>query len=137
MPPQSPGGTRAVDNNDVFPPTRSVSSFDQDLSFRTAYGQDPLDDVGDYEVDDLLSSRADSELYGDASEFDPTSSRAAWDRLGDLMGHYDDISDGESVGSLNFLGFRDDDSSDGSVSDLDIDEEVSKDQIRQEWEAIR
>ncbi|KAL8286192.1 hypothetical protein RQP46_004680 [Phenoliferia psychrophenolica] len=139
MPPQSPGGTRLTDN-DVFPPTRSVSSFDNDMSFRAAYGQDPLDDVGDYEVDDLLSPRADDGdlLYGDAggAEFDSVGSRAAWDRLGDLMGHYDDISDSESVGSLNFLGFRDDDSSDGSVSDLDMDEAVSKDQIRQEWEAI-
>lgn len=133
MPPPSPGGSRITDN-DVFPPTRSVSSFDSDLSFRSAYGQESLDDVGEYEVDDLLSPRGDGDFYGD---MDPAASRAAWDRLGDLMGHYDDISDSESVRSFNFLGFGDDDSSDGSVSDLDIDDEVSKDQIRQDWEAIR
>ncbi|KAK4703245.1 hypothetical protein P7C70_g2979, partial [Phenoliferia sp. Uapishka_3] len=134
IPPSSPGG-RPSSENDTFPPMRSVSSYDSDLSFRAAFGQEALDDVGDYEVDDLLSPGRDDDLFGDG-DLESTTSRAAWDRLGDLMGNYDDISDSESVGSFNFLGFRDDESSDGSVSDLDIDEEVSKDQIRQEWEAI-
>lgn len=141
MPPPSPGGGRPNLENDVFPPTRSLSSFDSDASFRAAYGQEPLDDFGDYEIDDLLSPREGGEIDGMYGEFDPTSSRAAWDRLGDLMGNYDDISDSESVGSLNFLGFRDTDtdsySSDGSVSDLDIEDDLSKEQIRQDWAAIR
>lgn len=133
-PPPSPGGTRHTADNDVFPPRRSMSSFDPDSSFRAAYGHDTSEDLGEYDADELLFGQGEGD-----GEMDPTASRAAWDRLGDLLGHYDDISDSESVGSFGFLGFGDgDDSSEGSVSDLDMDEEVVDEQKnRDEWEHIR
>lgn len=134
-PPPSPGGTHHYADNDVFPPRRSMSSFDVDSSFRAAYGHDTSEDLGEYDADELLFGQGDPD-----GEMDPTSSRAAWDRLGDLLGHYDDdISDSESVGSYGFLGFGDgEDSSEGSVSDFDMDEEVCDEQKnRDEWEHIR
>lgn len=98
-------------------------------------GDDDLD-LGAYDVEELLYPTFDSDGELD---FDPMSSRAAWDRLGDFMGHYDDISDGESVGALDFLGLEreDSDGSESSVSDMELDDEVDGEKTRQEWEAIR
>lgn len=128
--PPSPSGNTS--DNDVFPPRRSMTSFDHDNSFRSAYGHDPLDDLGDYEVDDILNPRLDREGEYDS---DPLASRETWDRLGDIMGVYDeDISDGESVGSFGFLNFGDD-GSDGSVSDFDI-EEMDEQKNLSDWGQI-
>ncbi|KAI5478586.1 hypothetical protein MNV49_004845 [Pseudohyphozyma bogoriensis] len=136
--PPSPGGgdRRPPSENDVFPPTRSMASFDPEREppqrSVPAYSPDLGEDFGDYEVEDLLGPRYDSDGELD---LDPLTSQAAWDRLGEFMGTWDDISDSESVGSFNFLGFGRDDASDGSVSDLDIDE-IDEAQNRVEWEAM-
>lgn len=135
LPPASPGGSN---DSDVFPPRRSMNTFDQDRSntarFSGSPSQNPelLDDIGEFEIEDLLTPRTDAE---GEFESDPMVTKAAWDRLGILMGDYDDISDSESVGSLDFLGFGDD-SSDGSVSDLDIDE-IDEMRTRNEWEQLK
>lgn len=125
---------------DSFPPTRSVNSFDIDSSFRTAYAGTDVDDFGEYEVDDLL-------LYprggasGEEGGFDWLENvNEDWERLGDMVGEYDDISDSESVGSLSGLlaGYgRGGAMSDGSVSDFDIDEAIEQERSRHEWEHIR
>lgn len=134
MPPASPGGSG---DNDVFPPRRSMSTVEPDRNLRYSSPgssnshQENLDDIGEFEIEDLLTPRTDAD---GEFETDPLATKAAWDRLGLLMGEYDDISDSESVGSLNFLGFNDD-SSDGSVSELDIDELDEKN--RKEWEQLR
>lgn len=109
-----------------------------------------MDDFGEgeYEVDDLLLyPRAEGEggewaglgLGGDDWE----SSREDWERLGEMVGEYGDISDSESVGSLSGLlgrysahGFGGDASSDRSVSEFDIDE-ADEERRRNEWEHIR
>lgn len=132
--PTSTASPNVVSEHDPFPPHRSVGSFDYDYS--PSYGHDSTEDTTDeYEIDDLLSPSAegDNEL-----ETGPLASRAAWDRLGDLLGHFDEISDSESVGSFGFLDFGRDNDSDGSVSDLDMEEEsVDERQNRNEWEQIR
>lgn len=132
-PPLSPGGGPGAASDDVFPPTRSMTSFDVETSFRSSYGHETsADDVGDYELEDLLRPRYQLDQDGEL-ETDPTASRAAWDRLGDILGHYDDVSDSESVESLGLMRFARDTGSDGSVSDLDIDEEAEQRQARSDW----
>ena len=132
--PTSTAGPNVVSEHDPFPPHRTVGSFDYDYS--PSYSQDSTEDnTEEYEIDDLLSpsTEGDNEL-----ETGPLASRAAWDRLGDLLGHFDEISDSESVGSFGFLDFGRDNESDGSVSDLDMEEElVDERQNRNEWEQIR
>lgn len=129
---------------DAFPPTRSVGSFDIDSAFRTAaYSPTDIDDLGEYEVDDLLlyprgGARAGEE--GDLDWFD--NANEDWDRLGEIVGDYGDISDSESVGSLSGLlggtfGGSRAAMSDGSVSEFDIDEAVEQERSRHEWEHIR
>lgn len=133
----------------MFPPARSVSSFDDssDSPFRssTAYETDDLLDSNSIfdaaETDDLLYPRYQLSMHGEL-ETDPASSRVAWDRLGDILGHYEDASDSESVGSLGFMRFgsRGDevDSGDDSdaVSELDIEDVVDERVARRDWEAI-
>lgn len=101
-----------------------------------------MDDLGEYEVDDLLLyPRAEGEGAGPfVGGDDWDSSREDWERLGEMVGDYGDISDSESVGSLSGLlrGYGvlgEDGSSDGSVSEFDIDEDEEK--RRHEWEHIR
>lgn len=93
-------------------------------------------------MDDLLFPRLDSDGELEMDPADPAGSRAAWDRLGELLGHFDDISDSESVGSFGFMGFGrggggGDDSSEGSVSDFDMDDDLDERQARSEWAHIR
>ncbi|KAM0755828.1 hypothetical protein T439DRAFT_13398 [Meredithblackwellia eburnea MCA 4105] len=141
-PPPSPGASQQQAENDVFPPTRSVSTFEPDPPpFRSpSFGAEMPDDLSEVEIDDLLGPHANLDLFDGDGEFDPMASRATWDRLGDLIGRYDeDISDSESVGpELHFLRIFNGSSgsSDGSVSDLDMDEEMDREQIRHDWEAI-
>ncbi|ORY85409.1 hypothetical protein BCR35DRAFT_302898 [Leucosporidium creatinivorum] len=154
MPPPSPGRPNSASGgDDAFPPTRSVTSYDSDggsspTSFYRAGGGHEMDDFGEgeYEVDDLLLyPRAEGEggdwaglgLGGDDWE----SSREDWERLGEMVGDYSDISDSESVGSLSGLlgrysayGLGGEASSDGSVSEFDIEEDEER--RRNEWEHI-
>lgn len=133
-PPLSPGGGPG---EELFPPTRTMNSFDVETSFRSSYGHEQSDELGDYELDDLLCPRYQIDRDGEL-ETDPVSSRLAWDRLGDILGHYDDISDSESVGSVGFMRFgRSSSGSDGSVSDLDMDDEEDERKVRGDWEHIR
>lgn len=113
-----------------------MTSFDVETSFRSSYGHEATDDLGDYELEDLLHPRYQLDQDGEL-ETDPASTRAAWDRLGDILGHYDDVSDSESVESLGLMRFTRDTGSDGSVSDLDIDEEAEQRQARSDWVHMR
>ena len=114
-----------------------MTSFDVETSFRSSYGHETgSDEVGDYELEDLLHPRYQLDQDGEL-ETDPASSRAAWDRLGDILGRYEDASDSESVESLGLMRFARDTGSDGSVSDLDIDEEAEQRQARSDWVHMR
>ncbi|SCV68896.1 BQ2448_1017 [Microbotryum intermedium] len=166
-------------NDDVFPPSRPITSFDFDTSdpsnpntsghpllpptspTLSRYPSDypsNLDEYADYEVDDLLlyPRPIDEDGYLSTSEggvLDPLeASRADWERLGQLVGQYDeDISDSESVGSLRgLLGYdraqEDEDgagSDEGSeVSKFELEEDTMDERqraamaARNEWEHI-
>lgn len=142
VPPPASPSARPVADNDVFPPARSVTSFDHESSPARSPSFSPEDDpLGDFEIDELLGGPV-----GDGDEewanLDHTArAQLAWDQLGDILGNLDeDISDSESVGSYGLMGFRDggaygaEGSEDGSVSDLDIQEE---DRGRKEWGQIK
>lgn len=89
--------------DDVFPPVRSVSMYaspSSDMEKDREADNSPFES-DEYSIDDLLSPRLDAE--GGPIDWQ-SSSRAIWDRLGDIMGRYDeDISDSESVGSEGLL----------------------------------
>ncbi|KDE05127.1 hypothetical protein MVLG_04469 [Microbotryum lychnidis-dioicae p1A1 Lamole] len=168
-------------NDDVFPPSRPITSFGFDhpdeLSNPTHNGQtllsptsptlsryptdypSNLDEYADYEVDDLLlyPRHIDEDGYLSTSEggvLDPLeASRADWERLGQLLGQYDeDISDSESVGSLRGLlrfergegreGEGEEGSDDDGVSEFELEEERMDERqrkaiaVRNEWEHI-
>lgn len=112
-----------------------------------------MDDFGEYEVDDLLLYPRGGEgtasggvgggdedaLFGLGGD-DWEAAREDWARLGEMVGEYADVSDSESVGSLSGLlgrygGLGGGGSSDGSVSEFDIEED--EEQRRHEWEHIR
>ncbi|KAM0793066.1 hypothetical protein ACM66B_000552 [Microbotryomycetes sp. NB124-2] len=182
--PSSSGSSSSGSGEDAFPPTRSVNSFDIESLVRKSGGggsggggrdrrtklaatdsttEDDL--LGEYyDVDDLLLYPRGfvGEVEGLTDWFD--HAQEDWDRLGDIVGEYSDISDSESVGSLSELlgrggfesasaGFvgagqvryeddesgmrRDGSSSDGAVSDFDIDDVESEERrARHEWQHI-
>lgn len=161
--PPSPGGGPGYSEDDVFPPNRS---FDQDSAFRSSvFGQlQPLqtsptglslqsppdtssDDSLEYGFDDLLYPQYSVDEDGEL-ETSPSATRKAWDRLGDILGHYDDeINDNESVGSFGLLDFRSGnnqgvardraDSDEDSISEFEMDDEEEARLRNREWEHIR
>jgi len=142
-PPASPGLGPRSDDNDVFPPTRSVNSFEPEHSPVRSPGLQAEDDLDGFEVDELLGGGLDGADEGEewAGLDHAGRARVAWEQLGDILGGFDDdISDSESVGSYGLLGFRGgyarDGSEDGSVSDLDVDE-AERERGRKEWEDIK
>ena len=154
MPPPSPGRPNSAGGaDDVFPPTRSVTSYENNGGaspgsyFRG--GAHEVDDLNEYEVDDLLlyprAQEGTGGTWGGLGGDDWESSKEDWERLGEMVGDYGDISDSESVGSLSGLlrgygvlgGLDDDGSSDGSVSEFDIEEVGDEEKRRHEWEHIR
>jgi hypothetical protein len=159
--PPSPGGGPGYSEEDVFPPNRS---FDHDsVSRSTLYGQPQsplspsasmslqsqqdtsLDEALEYGFDDLLYPQYSIDQDGEL-ETSPSATKAAWDRLGNILGHYDDeITDSESVGSFGLLDFRGSNGmgrggevsgSDDGISDFEMDDEEEVKQRNREWENI-
>ncbi|KAH8930704.1 hypothetical protein BT69DRAFT_243 [Atractiella rhizophila] len=110
---------------DMFPPPRSAASWDD--HFRATYIPDAIMEgyLDNYEeiIDGLFDPRP---ITGEEN-----ASLSAWNRLGQILGEGDDISDSESVASIGFLGTYDDD---GSSTDGGWD---SKEEQVHRWEAIR
>ncbi|KAK4058163.1 Factor arrest protein 11 [Microbotryomycetes sp. JL221] len=174
---------------DMFPPNRSVNSFDIESSFRQSailptwhdstttttttgtktsfdtttavggggsLGEEDLFGSDCYEIDDLLlypRGGLQGAMEGSVDWFE--HAHQDWQRLSDIVGEYSDVSDSESVGSLNDLlndqqgaygrathnRHHDEDdvsSEDGNVSEFDIDESIedSERRARHEWQHI-
>ncbi|KAK4054759.1 Factor arrest protein 11 [Microbotryomycetes sp. JL201] len=170
----SSSGSSSSGSEDAFPPTRSVNSFDIESLVRKSGRHrsqagatsttdvttpDPENDLlGEYyDIDDLLLYPRGSFAASGSSAVEEGSTdwfehaQEDWDRLGEIVGEYSDISDSESVGSLSeLLGrgygrveFGDDDgsvgdgtSSEGNVSDFDMDDLEAEQRARHEWQHI-
>lgn len=150
-----PSRDRPHEDSEGFPPRRSMNSFDSESSYRPtpvfglsspqqgpSLGHESLDESLEFGVDELLSPQYQLNEYGEL-ETDPDATRVAWDRLGDILGHYDDVSDSESVGSFGLLDFshkergrNDRDESDGSVSEYELEED-SAEKTRSKWERMK
>lgn len=102
-----PGSAPNPFDADVFPPPRPPGPFDH--HYRTGYVPDTLMDAYLANYDEMLD-----DLFYPASSLDGAElvdredvlamSNEAWNRFGEILGHGDDISDSESVGSIGYLG---------------------------------
>jgi hypothetical protein len=127
------GGSNGYDDSSSFPPMRSVTSFGADDHFRTSYIPDSLMDgyLEHYEeiLGDLLTPRS-SELDGGIYDGDRSFAEHAWSRLSEVLGGPEDISDSESVPSIDgYFGFGDGDDGE-NISE-------NRDEGRTDWEHLR
>ncbi|GAA94758.1 uncharacterized protein L969DRAFT_94615 [Mixia osmundae IAM 14324] len=111
----SPGfshGSMRLSDHDSFPPTRPMSSISLD-DHASSYLSDSLADhyLEDYEemLGDLFTPNyaapdGDANIWADTGRM---QSEHAWQRLSAILGDYDDISDSESIGSVDYFGLTD------------------------------
>ncbi|KAH9465085.1 hypothetical protein Pst134EB_004571 [Puccinia striiformis f. sp. tritici] len=123
---QSP---HASAESDVFPPVRSF--------YDNARSSDPNTTIDgfleDYEVESLFYPHYSVSSNGLLERSDDAAT-SAWNRLGELLGDFDDISDSESIVSIGYLGGEF--GSDGGVSSLDDCKDEDNQDRRAEWEHL-
>lgn len=123
---QSPNPSADVD---VFPPVRSF--YDNTRSSDPSTTIDGF--LEDYEVESLFYPHYSVSSNGLLERSDDAAT-SAWNRLGELLGDFDDISDSESIASIGYLGGEF--GSEGSVSSLDDFKEDDAQNRRAEWEHL-
>ncbi|KAI9620378.1 hypothetical protein KEM48_008201 [Puccinia striiformis f. sp. tritici PST-130] len=87
----------------------------------------------DYEVESLFYPHYSVSSNGLLERSDDAAT-SAWNRLGELLGDFDDISDSESIVSIGYLGGEF--GSDGGVSSLDDCKDEDNQDRRAEWEHL-
>lgn len=126
QPSQSP---HASAESDVFPPVRSF--YDNTRSSDPSTTIDGF--LEDYEVESLFYPHYSVSSNGLLERSDDAAT-SAWNRLGELLGDFDDISDSESIASIGYLGGEF--GSDGGVSSLDDFKDDDNQNRRAEWEHL-
>ncbi|WAR55265.1 hypothetical protein PtB15_6B3 [Puccinia triticina] len=128
--PQAAQSPHASAESDVFPPVRSFHD-----NTRSSDPSTTIDGfLEDYEVESLFYPHYSVSSNGLLERSDDAAT-SAWNRLGELLGDFDDISDSESIASIGYLGGEF--GSDGGVSSLDeFKDEDNQQDRRAEWEHL-
>ncbi|PLW34135.1 hypothetical protein PCASD_11606 [Puccinia coronata f. sp. avenae] len=125
-PSQSP---QTSSESDVFPPMRSFYDHTRSSDPSTAI----VGCLEDYEVESLFYPHYSVSSNGLLERSDDAAT-SAWNRLGELLGDFDDISDSESIASIEYLGGEF--GSDGGVSSQDDGDQQQQQNRRAEWEHL-